>query len=211
MSLNLNLLRIKCHRSMDFNLNSSWAISLLFSAVRRILSVKMGKKKELSSERRAQIEILAKEGFSQRQIAAKLNICQATVHQTVKRISDTGGYMSRKRCVRPRCTNQRTDALIRRMVVKSPGISSKEIRSNLEELQVVPSRRTIRHRLNVDLQLKTYRPVKKPLLSRKNIVDRLALAQRYANWTADDWAKVMFSDECMISQLRVGRTLIRRQ
>uniref|UniRef100_A0A4W5PM06 receptor protein serine/threonine kinase n=1 Tax=Hucho hucho TaxID=62062 RepID=A0A4W5PM06_9TELE len=35
---------------------------------------------------------------------------------------------------------------------------------------------------------------KKPLLSRKNIRDRLIFCKRYRDWTAEDWSKVIFSE-----------------
>ena len=36
---------------------------------------------------------------------------------------------------------------------------------------------------------------KDPLLSRKNIRDRLIFCKRYRDWTVEDWSKVIFSDE----------------
>ena len=39
------------------------------------------------------------------------------------------------------------------------------------------------------------RAAKKPLLYCKNIRDRLILCKRYRDWTAEDWGKVIFSDE----------------
>ena len=36
------------------------------------------------------------------------------------------------------------------------------------------------------------RAAKKPLLSRKNIRDRLIFCKRYRDWTAEDWGKVHF-------------------
>ena len=39
------------------------------------------------------------------------------------------------------------------------------------------------------------RAAKRPLLSRKNIRDRLIFCKRYRDWTAEDWDKVIFSDE----------------
>uniref|UniRef100_A0A4W4G5F6 BTB domain-containing protein n=1 Tax=Electrophorus electricus TaxID=8005 RepID=A0A4W4G5F6_ELEEL len=39
------------------------------------------------------------------------------------------------------------------------------------------------------------RAAKKPLLSKKNIKDRLTFCRKYRDWTAEDWGKVIFSDE----------------
>uniref|UniRef100_A0A8C8II28 Heat shock 70 kDa protein 12A n=1 Tax=Oncorhynchus tshawytscha TaxID=74940 RepID=A0A8C8II28_ONCTS len=54
--------------------------------------------------------------------------------------------------------------------------------------------RTLRRRLLED-GLVSRRAAKKPLLSRKNIGDRLIFCKRYRDWTAEDWSKVIFSDE----------------
>ena len=171
---------------------------------------KMARGKEFSTETRARIQALSNEGLSQRQIATWLKISKAVVHYTMKRIAMIGGHQSKTRCSRPRITNKRTDKLIKRMVVASPGISSKEIRRNLNGLPQKLSERTIRHRLNTTLGLKAYRPAKKPLLSRKNVADRLRFARQHLNWTAEAWANVMFSDETIVAQFRVGHTTIRR-
>ena len=56
------------------------------------------------------------------------------------------------------------------------------------------SARTVRQRLLED-GLVSRRAAKKPLLSRKNIRDRLIFCKRYWDWTAEDWGKVIFSDE----------------
>ena len=171
---------------------------------------KMGKNKDLSSELRSQIDVLWKEGLSQRRIASKLKVSQGAVHYALKRILQTGGYRSRPRIGRPRVTTPRTCVLIKRLAVSSPSITSHKIRSRLEYLPVVPSARTIRRRLQSEFGLRAYKPLKKPLLSRKNIKDRLRFATRYSRWTSDDWAKVMFSDESSFAQFRVGRTFVRR-
>ena len=39
------------------------------------------------------------------------------------------------------------------------------------------------------------RAAKKPLLSRKNISNRLIFCKRYRDWTTEDWGKVIISDE----------------
>ena len=48
------------------------------------------------------------------------------------------------------------------------------------------------------------------MLSRKNIHDRLRFDKQHVDWTCNDWANVMFSDESSFAQFRVGRTFIRR-
>jgi hypothetical protein len=41
---------------------------------------------------------------------------------------------------------------------------------------------------------------RKPFLSRKHVLACLWFAQRFANWTIDDWKCVIFSDETKINR-----------
>uniref|UniRef100_A0AAZ3RR28 Tc1-like transposase DDE domain-containing protein n=1 Tax=Oncorhynchus tshawytscha TaxID=74940 RepID=A0AAZ3RR28_ONCTS len=53
---------------------------------------------------------------------------------------------------------------------------------------------------------------KKPLLSRKNIRDRLIVCKRYRDWTVEDWGKVIFSDESSFRLFGAsGKKLVRRR
>ena len=52
--------------------------------------------KEMSIANRMQVEILSKNGLSQRSIAQQLNIAQSSVSKTLQRIQDEGHYQSRK-------------------------------------------------------------------------------------------------------------------
>ena len=56
------------------------------------------------------------------------------------------------------------------------------------------SAHTVRPRL-LDYGLVSRRAAKKPLLSKKNVKDRLKFCRKYNDWTAEDWCKVIFSDE----------------
>ena len=56
------------------------------------------------------------------------------------------------------------------------------------------------------------RAAKKPLLSSKNIRDRLIFCRRYRDWTAEDWGKVIFSDESPFQLFGTsGRRLVWRR
>lgn len=55
--------------------------------------------------------------------------------------------------------------------------------------------------------LKSAEKKKKPLLSTKNIKERLEFAKSHLDWTADDWERVIFSDETKINRFNSdGRT-----
>ena len=85
-----------------------------------------------------------------------------------------------------------------------------EIRANLPQTGSVPSVTTIKYRLLRKYELRSFKPATKPLLSRKNIKDRIRFCKQFKNWTADDWSEVMFSDETIISQFRTFRLHVRR-
>ena len=60
---------------------------------------------------------------------------------------------------------------------------------------------TVRRNL-IQEGVRTYSQPNKPKLTRDQMAKRLQFAKEHIHWTVDDWKKVMFSDETMIS--RVG-------
>ena len=172
--------------------------------------VSMARNTSISSEKRAQIKAYHDIGMEQKAIAARLGVSQSCVSKTLRRIQETGNFSSRKRGRPSRVTSKRTDQLIRRCVVKTPTISSTEIRSSLAGLDKVPSARTIRRRLSDEFRLKAYKPARRPRLSKKNIADRLRSAKATRHWDAAKWRKVMFSDESTILQFKNYSNSVRR-
>ena len=73
------------------------------------------------------------------------------------------------------------------------------------------STRIIQHRLRKDFGLSSFRPAKKPLLSSKNIRDRISFCKKVKSWTPEMWSRVLFSDETLIRQFDSrGSNTIRR-
>ena len=101
---------------------------------------------------------------------------------------EQNNFKSRHRCGRPRVTTKRVDIAIVKTVKFSPKASSSVIRSRLlGSPDKKPSNRTIRSRL-FDVGLRSYdsyRPVRKPKLSFKNIMDRMTFCHKYKLWTSD--------------------------
>ena len=151
----------------------------------------MTKKSEISSHIVAQMLALRQEGLTQIVISKRLGVNQSIVSRALKRHRETGKFGARKRHGRPRCTTPRTDAMMRRLAVVTPTITSTSIQSQLPP-DVKVSKTTIKRRLHNEFGLKAYRPAAKPMLSKKNIKDRLSICRRYRHWTTDQWQKVMF-------------------
>jgi transposase len=165
------------------------------------------KTSELSPEQRAQIVVLSKNGMPQVCIAAQIGVSQQVVSYTLKSYKSNGSYSSAQRSGRPRVTTKRCDTMIRRVCSANPTWSAKEIS---QEILSPPSVRTIQRRLHDEFNLIARRPAKKPLLSSKNIKDRIAFCRKYRHWTVDMWAKVLFTDESMFHQFNVLRQYVRR-
>ena len=169
----------------------------------------MGRSKSISATTAAQIVAYRDTGMSQVAIATRLGLAQSIVCRTLQRHSSTGSFAARSQPGRPRKSTKQTDRLIKRIVVADPTASSSFIATQLPSTAPL-STRTIRRRLQVDGGLRSYRAAPKPMLSRKNIADRLAFAKKYQNWTSEDWRKVLFSDECAVRQFQNYKSTVRR-
>lgn len=169
----------------------------------------MGKKADISTVKVGQMIVLRDQGLTERAIAAKLSVSQASVHKCIARHAATGQYSAKKRSKRPRVTTKQTDSMIHRLAKSTPTITAAAIASQLPP-DNPPSIRTIQRRLSKDFKLKSYRPACKPLLSAKNKTDRLTFCRQYQHWTKTDWHKVMFSDESTVCQFYNYNTRVRR-
>jgi transposase len=160
---------------------------------------KMPRNKEISTEKRAQIVALCKTGMKQTEVGERLGVSQQVVSLTWKKYRDQDCFESAHRSGRPHATTMRTDAMIRRVATIHPALSAKEIQA---ELPSTPSVRTIQRRLHDNFQLKARRPARKPLLSKKNLRDRMSFCKKYSHWTEEMWKQVLFSDETLFHQFK---------
>ena len=163
---------------------------------------------ELCDTSRAQIIALWQAGVTQVHIGKQLGILKQSVNYTIKRFKETGDFKSRSRSGRLRVTTPTTDRMIRMACVRNPTTSALDI-SNL--LPVKVSTRTIQRRLHSEFNLKSYKAAKKPLLTAKNIRDRIDFCKRLQHWTPELWSRVLFSNKTTIRQFpNRGATVVRR-
>ena len=95
--------------------------------------------------------------------------------------------------------------------LRDQGTTSAELAQEWQQAGVSASARTVRRRRLED-GLVSRRAAKRPLLSRKNIRDTLIFCQRYRDLTAEDWGKVIFSDESPYRLFRAsGKKLVWRR
>lgn len=162
---------------------------------------------ETSEVKRGQIVALVESGRKMKDVASFLSVSPQLVSLTMKRYRETGVFTSKPRTGRPIVTTEKDDKMIKRAVVVNPNASSMSIASSLPTRV---SARTVRRRLNVKFGLKAYRPAKKPLLSKKNLRDRVIFCKKYQHFTAEMWEDVLWSDESNIRMFDCGFKYVRR-
>uniref|UniRef100_A0A8C8I487 Transposase n=1 Tax=Oncorhynchus tshawytscha TaxID=74940 RepID=A0A8C8I487_ONCTS len=161
-------------------------------------------------ETRAVIIALHKKGFTGKDIAARKIAPESTIYRIIKNFKESGSIVVKKASGRPRKSSKRQDRLLKLIQLQDRGTTSTALAQEWQQAGVSASARTVRRRLLEDGLVS--RAAKKPLLSRKNIRDRLIFCKRYRDWTAEDWGKVIFSDEYPFQLFGAsGKKLVRRR
>ncbi|KAL0978515.1 hypothetical protein UPYG_G00171540 [Umbra pygmaea] len=162
-------------------------------------------------ETRAVIIALHQKGSTGKDIAASKIAPKSTIYRIIKNFKERGSIVVKKASGRPRKSNKRQDRLLKLIQLRDRDTTSAALAQEWQQSGVSASARTVRRRL-LEEGLVSRRAGKKPLLSRKNIRDRLIFCKMYKDWTAEDWGKVIFSD---VFPFRLfgpsGRLLVRRR
>lgn len=140
-------------------------------------------------------------GRTQRSIAGELLISPATVNYWINH-----GTEERKKTGRPRKTTSVMDTLIFVTSYTNPFISSTEI---IHTLGLPVKKNTVIRRLK-EKGLNSYRPAIKEKLTSAHIQSRLEFAERYRNWTFENWKQVVFTDEKVFSTFGNGHNRVWR-
>ena len=142
----------------------------------------------------------------QRYVAARL-LC---IHTALEIFNKYGSYKDLNRSGRPKQTFPRDDLMIKRIAVRSPKSSLKKNCAALLGKGTDVHITTVSRRLRFEFCLKSYKPARKPRLTSLMKSKRLAFAKEHAAWSAEDWSKIMFSDECTLQQFAVRKKNVRR-
>ncbi len=136
----------------------------------------MGKTADLTVVQKTIMDTLHKEGKPQTCIAKEAGCSQSAVSKHVNR-----RLSGRKKCGRKRCTTNRENRSLMRIVKQNPFKNLGELHKEWAEAGVKASRAT------------THRRVKEFGYSCHQ--RRLSWAKEKKNWTVAQWSKVLFSDE----------------
>ena len=109
---------------------------------------------------------------------------------------------------RPALISPHTSKVIRRDVVKDPASTARDLKEQHPDLlggPSGPSVRTFQRHLHDNLGYKSYRAVKKPMITLRQKKNRVEFAKRYKEWTDDQWNGVVWSDESMFTVTDGGK------
>ncbi len=149
----------------------------------------MKKTADLTVVQKTTIDTLHKEGKTQKVIAKEDGCSQSSVSKHINREAK-----GRKICGRKKCTSNRDNRTLERIVKQNPFKNVGEIHKEWTAAGVSASRTTT-HRRMQDMGFSCRIPCVKPLLNNRQCQKRLAWAKDKKDWTAAEWSKVMFSDE----------------
>jgi transposase len=147
-------------------------------------------------ETRAVIIGLHKKGFTGKDIAASKMAPKSTIYQIIKNFKESGSIVVKKASGCPRKSSKRQDRLVKLIQLRDRGTTSTELAQEWPQAGVSASACTVRRRLSED-GLVSRRAAKNPILIRKKLqMFRYQIfCKRYRDWTAENWGKVIFSDE----------------
>lgn len=150
---------------------------------------------ELTPRKKSVIVALSKEGFSSREIANRVGFNQSTVVRLLQKYQRTGDVARKRGRGRKRVTTAAEDRYLIRLCIRNRRASSSDLKRAWQEGSgITSSARTVRRRL-LAAGLAARRPRRKPLLSKTMRAARLKWAKAHCKWTAEQWNRVIFSDE----------------
>ena len=163
------------HNLLVIYLLLSVSLGVLFS----VISISMQWAK---NRRRAQTVTLHGEGYTERDIAAKLRCSKSAVHNAIVTFNADGSFYDRERSGHPRKTKTpKEDCLMSQVVMRAPKSSCNTIRSILRLIDTAISSRTVSRCLSKKFELKSHKPARKPHLTlwRHNYI--LSISRMYSN------------------------------
>lgn len=152
---------------------------------------------DVTSEKRSVILALKRHSNkSNREIARIVKVCHSTVTRIINRTKRRGTSSPQRtgKCGRKRKTTPRDECVLLRESKKYPRMTSHALRLSLLETGIEISDSTVRKRL-LEKGRPARRPKKKQLLTQAMKKKRYDWAKKHKHWTAEDWRKVIFSDE----------------
>ena len=157
------------------------------------LSRSIGPYNRYSHEARCAIIAAKVSGLSPIQISSLFDVPVRSVRNILQSFESFKLVGRRPGSGRKRKTSPEDDIKIVVTLKRNPHMTIDQFK--VENPGINLSDRRIRARIQEDGQLGSYIQRKRPYLSEKNRLERLKWAKEHLNWTIDQWAKVLWSDE----------------
>jgi len=152
--------------------------------------------KDLNAFERGQIKAHHAHRLTHPQIARLMNKSPNTISTSILEEKTRRDGITKPRPGAPQKTTARDRRRILYVVKKSPDATYAKIRA---ETGINISNSTI-HRILDSLNMDHWIAKKRPFLSKDQVKARLAWAEERKDWTFDDFAKVIFTDECSVER-----------
>ena len=148
--------------------------------------------------------------MSFRAISRQVKLPKSTVKDICTRYFSTGAVECMPHTGRPKMTSCREDRALVRTCLKNRLLTAPLLKQ-VWDTSSTPSTTTVKRRLrSAGLNGRIAR--RKPLLSPKHRQARLEFAKGHINWSANEWRKVVWSDESKFNIFNSdGRTYVRRR
>lgn len=160
----------------------------------------------MSDFEKGQIAMLHQLHWSTRRIASEVKRNQSTIVRFLKKYRDTGSYRRKSGSGRPRIFSEADEKRIIKLARKNRYVTSGEIILKLKLTSNV-TERTVRNVIQ-KYGGKSVFTKKKPFISERNRIRRVAWARVHVKWTLRKWKKVLFSDESPFTLRYNGRVRV---
>ncbi len=173
---------------------------------------KMGKRSVSAEQKWQIIGLLKGNNMSYRQIAEKIGVSVNCVSTTKKNYEATGTVADLPRAGRPNKLTERDVSSLFKQVRADPKVSNRKLAEDFNSK--FPNIRVSKETVRKELKKKgigSFLADRKPLLTVKHRLARRKWCKERLHWTADDWAKIAWSDESNYELInRKSRIVVKR-
>jgi transposase len=138
---------------------------------------------------------LKKEGLVNKEIAKKTGLSIRGIRKIATNVKKTNSFKDKPRSGRPQKMNERNKRRTLRILKNKEATTATGISKVLKKYHDVDISRYTVARVLKSFGYACRVKKKKPKLTIKHKKDRLEWAKKHEAWTADDWRKVIWSDE----------------